>query len=124
MKTVVLLSLEYKKFMTENKDIIIGDGEIFGKGVYANKKFKKGEIIIQYNLKKLPDVEFKNLSEEEKYFVHIHHGVRYLYSIPERYVNHSPNPNTIQDLENQCDVAIRDIKKGEQITTDASKDDI
>ncbi len=110
--------------MAKNQNIIIGTGEMFGKGVYANRSFKKGEIVIQYNLKKLSHAEFENLSEEEQYFVHTHHGVKYLYSTPERYVNHSPNPNTIQDLKGRCDVAIRDIKKGEQITTDASKDDV
>lgn len=105
-------------------EIIIGKGEIFGKGVSANRNFRKGEIVIQYNLKELSRDEFKKLSEKEKKFVHTHRGVRYLYGIPERYVNHSINPNTIQDLENKCDVALRNIKKGEQITTDASKDDI
>lgn len=105
-------------------EIIIGNGEIFGKGVYANRDFKKDEIVVQYHLKKLSDDELKNLSEEEKYFVHTHSGVKYLYSIPERYVNHSPNPNTIQDLKKQCDIAVQDIKKGEKITTDASRDDI
>lgn len=110
--------------MAKNQDTIIGTGEIFGKGVYANRDFKKNEIVIQYSLKKLTDNEFHNLSEEEKNFVHTHHDVKYLYGIPERYVNHSSNPSTIQDLNNQCDVALRYIKKGEQITTDASKDDI
>lgn len=105
-------------------EIIIGKGKMFGKGVYANRDFKKDEIVIQYHLKRLSDDEFKNLSEEERDFVHTHHSEKYLYSIPERYVNHSSNPNTVQDLKNQCDVAVREIKKGEQITTDASKDDI
>ena len=41
---------------------------------------------------------------------------------PERYVNHSKNPNTHQT--HKCDVVLRDIKKGEMITTDATKDDI
>jgi|SRR3989344_3544361 len=105
-------------------EISVGKGEIFGKGVYANKNFKKGEIVIRYNLKKLSDDEFKGLSNEEKHFVHTHYDIKYLYSIPERYVNHSSNSNTVQDIKNACDVAIRDIQKGEQITTDASKDDI
>lgn len=105
-------------------EIIIGKGEMFGKGVYANRDFKKGEVVIQYNLKKLSDGELKSLSEEEIFYVHTHHDQKYLYSVPERYVNHSSNPNTIQDLKKQCDIAIRDIEKGEQITTDSSKDDI
>ncbi|MCF7834374.1 MAG: SET domain-containing protein [Candidatus Pacebacteria bacterium] len=105
-------------------EIIIGKGEIFGKGVYANRNFKKGEIVIHYRLKKLTDDDLENLSEEEKYSVHTHYGEKYLYSIPERYVNHSSNPNTTQDIKKGCDIAFRNIQKGEQITTNALKDDI
>ena len=43
---------------------------------------------------------------------------------PERYVNHLNNFNTYQDLTNKCDIAWRDIEKGEMITTDATNDDI
>ena len=95
-----------------------------GKGVFANRNFKKGEVVIKYNLKPLTKKEFENLPESEKEFTHMHRGVIHLYSVPERYVNHTSNPNTIQDLKKKCDVAKRDIKKGEEITTDATKDDI
>ena len=108
-------------------DLIIGKGNLKGKGVYANRDFKKGGVVIKYNLKPLTKEEYKNLPREEKYFTHTHWGVRQLYSIPERYVNRSDNPNTYhkyEDLKNQADVAIRDIKKGEMITGDATKDDV
>jgi hypothetical protein len=105
-------------------DVIIGKGNLAGKGVYANRDFKKGEVVIKYNLKPLTKEEYKNLPKNEKMFTHTHWGVTYLYSEPERYVNHSKNPNTYQNLTNQCDIALRDIKTGEMITTDASKDDI
>lgn len=105
-------------------DVIVGKGKLQGKGVFAKRNFKKGEVVIRYNLKKLTKEEFNKLSESEKLFTHTHWGVIYLYSIPERYVNHSSNPNTRADLKNRCDVAIRDIKKGEEITTDDTKDDI
>lgn len=48
----------------------------------------------------------------------------YLYFEPERYVNHSSNPNTYQDLTKKCDIALCDIEKDEAITTDATKDEI
>lgn len=104
--------------------VLIGKGEIFGKGIYAARDIKKDEIVIKYNLKPLTEEDYKNLTEREKAFVHTHFGVKQLYSEPERYVNHSSNPNMLQDLENKCDVAIRDIKQGEQIMTDATKDEI
>lgn len=105
-------------------DVIIGEGNLAGKGVYVNRDFQKDEVVIQYHLKPLTEEEYEKLPESEKKFTHTHHGTIYLYSEPERYVNHSDNPNTYQDLERQCDVALWDIKKGEAITTDAAKDDI
>lgn len=105
-------------------DVFIGKGNLDGKGVYANRHFKKGEVVIRYNLKHLTEEECHNLSESEKEFTHTHHGIVYLYFSPERYVNHSSIPNTYQDLDNQCDVAFKDIKKGELITTDTTKDDV
>lgn len=105
-------------------DIIIGTGNLAGKGVYANKDFKADEIVIQYHLKPLTEEEYEKLPETEKMFTHSHWGVIQLYSEPERYVNHSDTPNTYQDLIKKCDIALRDIKKGEMITGDATKDDI
>jgi len=106
-------------------DVIIKRSKIgqFDRGVFANRDFKKGEIVIKYNLTRLTRQEFKHLPKEEKNFVHKHAGVHYLYSEPERYVNNSEKPNTLQDLTRKCDVAKRKIKKGEEITTDATKDD-
>ena len=106
------------------ENVSIGKGNLNGKGVYANKDFKKGDVVIAYNLKSLTDQEFKNLPENEKIFTHAHYGQIYLYQEPERYVNHSDNPNTYQDLKKQQDIALVDIKKGEMIMTDANKDDM
>lgn len=105
-------------------DVIIGKGNLQGKGVYANSNFKKGEVVIKYNLKPLTKEEFESLPENEKEFTHTHFGQIFLYSSPERYVNHLSHPNTKQDIKGKCDIAVRDIKKGETITTDATKDDI
>jgi hypothetical protein len=105
-------------------DITIGTGNLAGKGVYADRDFKKGEVVVQYHLKPLTAVELEHLPESEQEFVHYHHGFAQLYSEPERYINHSDTPNTYQDLGRGCDVALRDIKKGEAITTDATKDDV
>ena len=105
------------------KDVIIGKGNLAEKGVYANRDFKAGEVVIVYGLSPLTEEQFEDLPESEKMFVHTHHGIKHLYSEPERYVNHSPTPNTRQDLETKQDIATRDIAKEEMITTDATKDD-
>jgi len=105
------------------ENVIIGKGNLSGKGVFSNKDFKKGEVVVRYHLRLLIQEEFNELPEEEKMFTHVHRGQIYLYGTPERFVNHSEDPNTYQDLEKQQDIALRDIKKGEMITTDATKDD-
>ena len=110
--------------MSNYNDLTIGNGNLDGKGVYANRDFKKGEVVIQYNLKPLTEKQYEQLPEKEKMFTHNHWGTFYLYSEPERYVNHSDTPNAYQDLINQCDIALKPIKKGEMITVDAAKDDI
>ncbi len=110
------------------KDVIIGKGNLDGKGVYANRDFTKGEVVIKYNLKPLTENECKKLQKRKggKGYLdtHIHWGQIYLYSEPEKYVNHSKSPNTYQDLKKQQDIALRNIKAGEMITTDNEKDDI
>lgn len=105
-------------------DLVIGKGKLAGKGVYANRDFKKGEVVSRYNLKPLTKEEYGLLPRTEKMFTHTHWGQIYLYLEPDRYVNNSKTPNTHQDLETRCDIAARDIKKGEMITCDATKDDI
>lgn len=105
-------------------DVILGKGDLAGKGVCANRDFKKGDVVIQYHLIPLTKEEFKQLPESDKMFTHVHWGQINLYSVPERYVNHSDNPNTYQDLAKKQDVAFRDLKKGEMITCDVTKDDV
>ncbi len=105
-------------------DVYIGTGNLDGNGVYAERDFQKGEMVIQYHLVPLTQEEHDILPKGERIFAHTHRGQIFLYGEPERYVNHSEHPNTFQDLRQQCDIALRNIKEGEMITTDATKDDI
>lgn len=94
-----------------------------GKWVYAVKKFKKDEVVIQYHFREVTKDEYRNLSHQERLFTHVHKGKIMLYGEPERYVNHSETPNTYQDFTLSGDRAMRDISAVEMITTDATKDD-
>ena len=105
-------------------DVLIGKGKLAGKGVYAGRDFKKGEVVVQYNLKPLTQEEYEKLPESEMEFTHSYRGQIFLYQEPEKYVNHSDSPNTYQDHAQKADIALGDIKKGEMITTDARKDDV
>ncbi len=105
-------------------DVVISSGELDGRGLYAGRDFMIGEVVVKYNLIPLTQQQFDALPEAEKEFTHVQNGQIHLYSIPERYVNHSDDPNTYQDFEIGADVALRPIGTAEAITTDASKDDI
>lgn len=101
-------------------DVIIGKGKYDGKGVYAARNFDTGDVVLFYNLKRLTPTDFINLPRIQRNYVHSFWGKMYLFSEPACYVNHSADPNTKQDLHQMCDVAIKPIKKGEMITTNAT----
>lgn len=97
-------------------DIIVKKSKISGKGIFTNRDFKKGEVVLKWNPKTIKKSDIKKLSKKERGYVAEIDNKYYLMQEPERYVNHSCELNT--EAKNNCDVAIRDIKKGEEITTD------
>lgn len=102
-------------------DLVIKDSKINGKGIFANRDFKKGEVVIKWDVShKLDKKDIEKISENEKKYVVFNGGDYILMQSPARYVNHSCNANTMP--KNQTDIAIRDIRKGEEITSDYSKD--
>jgi hypothetical protein len=103
-------------------DVYIGKGKLAGKGVYAARDFKAGELVKSYNLRPLTQAQFDTLPKSEQMFVHSFWGKMYLFPEPSRYTNHSADPNTRADLQNMCNYAIRSIKKGEMITTNATRE--
>jgi SET domain-containing protein len=102
------------------KDLVIKDSKIHDKGVFANRDFKRGELIIKYNPITISQKDFENMNDQEKESVWPVGKDYFKHSSPAIYVNHSCEPNT--NPTEKGDVAIRDIKKGEEITTDYSKD--
>lgn len=90
-----------------------------GLGIFALRDFRKDELVIEYNLKRLTKEEFDQLPKEERHFTHERHGVIYYYPNPERHVNRHTDPNVYPDFERNGDVALRDIKKGEELSIPA-----
>ncbi|MFA6325180.1 MAG: SET domain-containing protein [Candidatus Paceibacterota bacterium] len=96
-------------------DIIVKKSKIQGKGVFANKFFKKGEVVLKWNSKKITKEEADKLNINQKHYLYKERNKYFLMQSPEKYINRSCDPNTIP--KNQCDVAVRSIKKGEEITS-------
>jgi hypothetical protein len=103
-------------------DVEIGAGALAGRGVYAARRFAAGEVVVSYELRRLTRAEYLELPEGERLFVHSYWGERFLYPPPARYVNHADSPNTYQDFDQGCDIALRDIEPGELITIDAREE--
>jgi SET domain-containing protein len=101
-------------------DVVVKKSKIEGKGVFAARDFKKGEVVVCWDIsKELSKEEAERVPDEEKRYVDFFSGKYILQSPPARYVNHSCEPNTF--VKDFCDVAARDIRMGEEITADYAK---
>ncbi|TAK96248.1 SET domain-containing protein [Patescibacteria group bacterium] len=102
------------------KGITVRRSKIIGKGVFAVRNFKKGEVVLQYNPLILKKVEADSVPEKEKHYLwHVGKNKYFLMQPPERYVNHSCDPNT--SVRKNADVARRNIKIGEEITSNYAR---
>ena len=100
-----------------NKDIFVKKSGINKKGVFAARDFKKGEVVLKWNPKILEKSEVEKLEDNQKHYLYKAGRNKYfLMQPPEKFVNHSCAANT--QVKNSCDVAVRNIGKGEEITSD------
>ena len=99
-------------------DIEIRPSTISGRGVFARRRFRKGETVLKWDVsRKIRRDRIDSLSAEEHHFVNpFDDDFFLLVGEPERYVNHSCANNT--RVEQFTDVAVRDILPGEEITSD------
>lgn len=111
--------LQKRRSKIMGKDFIIKKSKISGRGVSALRDFDKGEVIFKWNPKPIRKSEIELLSARDKTYVVQLNRRYFIMQDPERYVNHSCEANTT--VKDNSDVAIRKIKKGEEITSDYIK---
>jgi SET domain-containing protein len=109
-------------------DVVIKEVKGKGKGIFAKRNFKKGEKILYFTGKIIETDKPREFSEEirEHWAPIKRRGKKISYIIPESpwmYMNHSCESNAGLKTDRQL-VAVRDIKKGEEITIDYSIIDI
>jgi|SRR3989344_524495 len=107
----------------ESMEVIVKKSKIHGLGVFAGRDFKKGEVVIRWDIsRQLTPEEVERLPEKEKKFVAFVDGKYIVMQSPAKYTNHLCDANLI--VKDFCYVAKRDIKKGEELGEDYATDEI
>jgi hypothetical protein len=103
-------------------DVAVRFSSIHKQGVFALRDFCIGEIVLRWDTSVcISKEDIDTIQETEKGYLHPYSSDRLiLVQSPERFVNHSCNHNT--EVHNYCDVAIRDIASGEEITSNYETD--
>lgn len=103
------------------KNYKIKKSDISGQGLFALKNFKKGERVYSYKKGKIVNKSgIKGLLKIEKQ--HLNKIGKDKFEIiepPRCFVNHSCNPNIYE--KKRIGYALRNIKKGEELTTNYDK---
>lgn len=105
------------------KNVLVKTSKIQGKGVYANKDFKRNDIVLIIDDTNV--ITDKNLITKQQFenaCDYLDNGKIILMKEPEVYINHSCNPSTyVKTIDGVRKVfAMKDIKKGDEITYDYS----
>jgi SET domain-containing protein len=99
----------------KSDNVTIKKSKIHGKGVFATCNFKKGEIVLKWDISNnLNKSVVDKMNDKEKEYIAFIDNKYIIMQEPEKFVNHSCDANTIAG--DFCDVAKRDIKAGEEIT--------
>jgi SET domain-containing protein len=105
--------------------------EVPGKGIglIADQKIKKGQTVWTYNPIIDIKIKRKDIPKEAKEFFKtyaVDHGGNHIFLNTDnaRFINHSKRPNTKSLGDSKDNIALRDIKKGEEITIDYDEIDV
>lgn len=104
------------------KSVYVAPSLAQGKGVFASKPFKTGELILTIDDSHIVSDEAQLTKEQHEFDLDYLSDKIVLMQKPEKYINHSCDPNTYVKTENEVRNvrAMRNIKKGEEITYDYS----
>lgn len=120
------------------RNLIVKNSKIHGKGVFANRDFKKGETVLYFtgDLYDVKDYPFllndPSYDAENDRFIQVSETMLLgpyrdnrdpNFEEPDNWVNHSCNPNCLIRSEGKLGLKLfvrRDIRKGEEITFDFS----
>ncbi len=102
---------------SEEAKFEIKSSGIQGKGLFAIKHIKKGEVVVEWHPKVISKSAAAKLSiVDQEHYLYPDGDYLLWMQPPERYMNHSCSANT--RVVGKSDVASRNIKPGEEITSD------
>jgi len=105
------------------ENVFVKESRISGKGVFSARGFRKGDVILEIDDSHVV-TDSSTLTKEQHQFEldYLAGGKIVVMQAPERYINHSCDPNGYAKTVNGIRriFAMKDIKKGEEITGDYS----
>src|SRR3989304_7322199 len=104
------------------KNVVVETSKVQGKGVFANKDFNKGEVVLEIDDSHIVKDEAKLTKYQREFVADWLYDKVVLMASPERYINHSCDPTTyIKTVGSARKVlAMKNIKKGEEMAYDYS----
>jgi len=104
------------------KNVVVRKSKVQGRGVFANKNFHEGEIILEIDDSHVVKDESKLTKYQKEFVADYLPDKIVLMQPPERYINHACEPNVyVKTIDGIRQVlAMREIKKGEEIVFDYS----
>ena len=103
-------------------NVIVKNSSVQGKGVFASRDFKKDDFVLAINDSHVVLDESKLTPEQHKFDLDYLNDKIVLMQSPEKYINHSCDPNVYVKTEDSIRnvYAMRDIIKGNEIAYDYS----
>ena len=113
-----------KDFLLKLKtvNVYVKESPLQGRGVFAAKDFKKNNLVLEIDDTHVVEDENKLTPEQHAFDLDYLENKIVLMQEPEKYINHSCDPNTYVKTKNNIRqiLAMRDISKGDEITYDYS----
>ncbi|MBO6558849.1 MAG: SET domain-containing protein-lysine N-methyltransferase [Pseudomonadales bacterium] len=104
-------------------NVCLGESEIHGKGVFAQRHLHQGQVILIFDDSRIVDDDHPLANDESSdYCDYLPNGAVVLMQEPERHINHSCSPNVYvysTDQERYL-LAMSDIEEGVELTYDYS----
>lgn len=102
------------------KDVSVKESPLQGKGVFASKDFKVGDLVLEIDDSYVVTDESVLTPEQHEFDLDYLEDRTILMQEPEKFINHSCDPTTyVRTKEGvRLVLAMRDVKEGDEITYD------